>query len=118
MKHARKGHRLHLMGLCSDGGVHSQLKHLYALLKMAKQQGVEQVFVHCFMDGRDTPPQSGIGYIREMQKEMREIGVGQDRVGRRPLLRDGSRQALGAHREGVQRHGAGRWRKSTPIRWR
>src|SRR3984957_2392287 len=74
--HARKGHRLHLMGLCSDGGVHSQLEHLYALLKMAKQQGVEHVFIHCFMDGRDTPPQSGIGYIREIQKRLREFGVG------------------------------------------
>jgi 2,3-bisphosphoglycerate-independent phosphoglycerate mutase len=74
--HARKGHRLHLMGLCSDGGVHSQLQHLYALLKMAKQQSVEQVFLHCFMDGRDTPPQSGIGYIREIQKKLREFGVG------------------------------------------
>ncbi len=64
------------MGLCSDGGVHSQLEHLYALLKMAKQEGVAQVFVHCFMDGRDTAPESGIGYIREIEKKMREIGVG------------------------------------------
>src|SRR6202142_2325340 len=52
MHHARLGHRLHLMGLCSDGGVHSQLTHLYALLEMAKEQLVEQVFLHCFMDGR------------------------------------------------------------------
>lgn len=74
--HARRGHQLHLMGLCSDGGVHSHLTHLYALLEMAKREKVEQVFVHCFMDGRDTPPQSGIGYIREIQKKMREIGVG------------------------------------------
>jgi len=76
MRHAR-AHRLHLMGLCSDGGVHSQLAHLYALLKMAKQQGVEQVLVHCFMDGRDTPPESGAGYIEQLQKEMRQIGAGQ-----------------------------------------
>jgi 2,3-bisphosphoglycerate-independent phosphoglycerate mutase len=76
MRHART-HRLHLMGLCSDGGVHSQLTHLYALLKMAKQQGVEQVFVHCFMDGRDTPPESGAGYIEQLQKEMRQTGAGQ-----------------------------------------
>jgi len=75
MQHART-HRLHLMGLCSDGGVHSLLTHLYALLKMAKQQGVEQVFVHCFMDGRDTPPESGAGYIEQLQKELRQIGVG------------------------------------------
>src|SRR5580698_2963397 len=75
MRHART-HRLHLMGLCSDGGVHSLLTHLYALLKMAKQEGVEQVFVHCFMDGRDTPPESGAGYLEQLQKEMRELGVG------------------------------------------
>jgi 2,3-bisphosphoglycerate-independent phosphoglycerate mutase len=81
MRHARgsdpaTSHRLHLMGLCSDGGVHSQLTHLYALLKMAKQEGVQHVFVHCFMDGRDTPPHSGIGYIRELQKHLQEVGVG------------------------------------------
>ena len=76
MQHAR-GHRLHLMGLCSDGGVHSLLTHLYALLKMAKHESVQQVFVHCFMDGRDTPPQSGAGFIEQLQKEMRQIGVGQ-----------------------------------------
>ena len=49
------------MGLCSDGGVHAQLTHLYALLEMAKQQGLTEVFVHCFTDGRDTPPESGAG---------------------------------------------------------
>ncbi|HEX4594575.1 MAG TPA: 2,3-bisphosphoglycerate-independent phosphoglycerate mutase [Bryobacteraceae bacterium] len=76
MKHGRS-HRLHLMGLCSDGGVHSLLTHLYALLKMAKQEGVQQVFVHCFMDGRDTPPESGAGYLEQLQKEMRQIGAGQ-----------------------------------------
>ncbi len=75
MKHA-KTHRLHLMGLCSDGGVHSLLTHLYALVKMAKQQGVEQVFVHCFMDGRDTPPESGAGFLEQVQKELRQIGIG------------------------------------------
>jgi len=75
MNHART-HRLHLMGLCSDGGVHSLLTHLDALLKLVKQQGVEQVFVHCFMDGRDTPPESGVGFIEQLQKELRQIGVG------------------------------------------
>jgi 2,3-bisphosphoglycerate-independent phosphoglycerate mutase len=75
MQHA-KTHRLHLMGLCSDGGVHSLLTHLYALLKMAKQQQVEHVFVHCFMDGRDTPPESGAGYLEQVEKELRQIGVG------------------------------------------
>jgi 2,3-bisphosphoglycerate-independent phosphoglycerate mutase len=75
MRQART-HRLHLMGLCSDGGVHSLLTHLYALLKMAKQQQVEQVFVHCFMDGRDTPPESGAGFLEQIQKELRQIGIG------------------------------------------
>jgi 2,3-bisphosphoglycerate-independent phosphoglycerate mutase len=76
MKHAREGHRLHIMGLCSDGGVHSQLTHLYAVLEMAKREGVKEVFVHCFMDGRDTPPESGLGYFRQVQQKLREIGVG------------------------------------------
>ncbi|HXI44309.1 MAG TPA: 2,3-bisphosphoglycerate-independent phosphoglycerate mutase [Bryobacteraceae bacterium] len=75
MRHART-RRLHLLGLASDGGVHAQLTHLYALLRMAKQQGVEQVFIHAFMDGRDTPPQSGAGYLRRIQKEARTIGAG------------------------------------------
>jgi len=75
MQHA-KSHRLHLMGLCSDGGVHSLLTHLYALLEMSKKQEVEHVFVHCFMDGRDTPPESGAGFIEQIQKEMRQIGAG------------------------------------------
>ncbi|HLJ44359.1 MAG TPA: 2,3-bisphosphoglycerate-independent phosphoglycerate mutase [Bryobacteraceae bacterium] len=75
MHHAR-GHRLHLMGLCSDGGVHSLLTHLYALLKMAKREGVTEVFVHCFMDGRDTPPESGAGFIEQIQQQMRAMGVG------------------------------------------
>lgn len=76
MRHAREGHRLHLMGLCSDGGVHSSQEHLYAVLRMAKREKVEQVFVHCFMDGRDTPPESGIGFIQQLQQKIREIGVG------------------------------------------
>jgi 2,3-bisphosphoglycerate-independent phosphoglycerate mutase len=76
MHHART-HRLHIMGLCSDGGVHSQLTHLYALLKLAKQEGVSQVFIHCFMDGRDTPPESGAGFIEQIQQQIRQIGVGQ-----------------------------------------
>ncbi len=67
---------LHLMGLVSDGGVHSDNKHLYALLDLAKRNGVKNVFVHCFMDGRDTPPESGKGYIQELQNEMNKRGVG------------------------------------------
>jgi len=75
MKHAR-GRRLHIMGLLSDGGVHSMNAHLYALLKMAKREEVADVCIHCFMDGRDTSPQSGASYIEQLQQQMREIGVG------------------------------------------
>jgi 2,3-bisphosphoglycerate-independent phosphoglycerate mutase len=71
-----EGHQLHFLGLCSDGGVHAQLTHLYALLELAKRHGLKDVFVHCFMDGRDTPPESGAGYIEQLEKKMREIGVG------------------------------------------
>jgi 2,3-bisphosphoglycerate-independent phosphoglycerate mutase len=75
MRHAR-GQRLHLMGLLSDGGVHSMSTHLYALLEMAKREGVTDVCIHCFMDGRDTPPESGAGYLEALQREIRRIGVG------------------------------------------
>src|SRR5437764_2334837 len=75
MQHARTvGRRLHLFGLLSDGGVHSHQNHLYALLKMAKQSGVERVFVHAFMDGRDTLPTSGAGYLQKLQQKLREFG--------------------------------------------
>jgi 2,3-bisphosphoglycerate-independent phosphoglycerate mutase len=77
MKHARAGERrLHLFGLVSDGGVHSQQAHLYALLKMAKQQGLDRVFVHAFMDGRDTLPTNGAGYLEQLQQKMREYNCG------------------------------------------
>jgi len=77
MTTARTGERrLHLFGLLSDGGVHSHQEHLYALLRMAKQNGVERVFVHCFMDGRDTLPTNGANYIEQLQQKMREYGVG------------------------------------------
>ncbi|HUR37264.1 MAG TPA: 2,3-bisphosphoglycerate-independent phosphoglycerate mutase [Terriglobales bacterium] len=76
MQHAKQGHRLHLFGLLSDGGVHSHQNHLYALIKMAAQQGVKDAFVHCFMDGRDTLPTNGAGYIEQLQQKMREYGVG------------------------------------------
>ncbi len=67
---------LHLMGLVSDGGVHSRNAHLYALLKMASERGVERVFVHAFTDGRDTPPRTGHRYIEELMGKMREMGAG------------------------------------------
>jgi 2,3-bisphosphoglycerate-independent phosphoglycerate mutase len=68
---------LHFMGLLSDGGVHSHITHLYGLLELAKQAGLEKVYVHCFLDGRDTPPSSGKGYIEALQAKMKEIGVGE-----------------------------------------
>jgi len=68
---------LHLMGLVSDGQVHSSLTHLYALLQMAKDLGVQRVFVHCFLDGRDTPPSSAAHYLATLQKKIDEIGAGQ-----------------------------------------
>ena len=77
LKHAgEKGRALHLLGLVSDGGVHSQQEHLYALLLAAKQHGVERVFVHAFLDGRDTLPTSGVGYLEKLQRKIDEIGVG------------------------------------------
>jgi len=77
MAKARTGdRRLHLFGLLSDGGVHSQQAHLNAILRMCKQNGVERVFVHCFMDGRDTLPTNGAVYVEQLQQKMREYGVG------------------------------------------
>ncbi|HWR22044.1 MAG TPA: 2,3-bisphosphoglycerate-independent phosphoglycerate mutase [Feifaniaceae bacterium] len=67
---------LHLLGLCSDGGVHSHLTHLYALVKLAKDKGLDRVFIHCFMDGRDVPPDSGKGFIGQLEQELKEIGCG------------------------------------------
>ena len=69
--------QLHFIGLLSDGGVHSHITHLFALLELAKQQKVEKVFVHCFMDGRDTPPHSGRDFVRQLQQKMRELQVGE-----------------------------------------
>lgn len=67
---------LHLFGLLSDGGVHSHLSHVYGLLEMAKQQGVSKVYVHAFLDGRDTPPASAKGFVETLENKMAEIGVG------------------------------------------
>lgn len=71
-----KGTSLHLMGLLSDGGVHSHNSHLYALVEMAKKFGLEKVYLHCFLDGRDVPPSSGKDYVSECEKKLQEIGVG------------------------------------------
>ncbi|MCD8217185.1 MAG: 2,3-bisphosphoglycerate-independent phosphoglycerate mutase [Clostridiales bacterium] len=67
---------LHLWGLLSDGGVHSHITHLYGLLEMAKRHGLSKVFVHAFLDGRDTPPASGKSYVEQLVAKMEEIGVG------------------------------------------
>ena len=68
---------LHLMGLVSDGGVHSHIEHIYGLLELAKRQGIGKVYVHCFLDGRDTPPASGKEYVEQLEAKMKELGVGE-----------------------------------------
>jgi 2,3-bisphosphoglycerate-independent phosphoglycerate mutase len=75
MEHGAKT-RLHILGLCSDGGVHSQLSHIIGLVELAKKQGVREVYLHCFTDGRDTPPESGAGFIAELQHKLDQIGAG------------------------------------------
>ncbi len=67
---------LHMYGLVSDGGVHSHNTHIYGLLELAKRNGLDKVFVHCFLDGRDTPPASGKDFVAELEAKMKEIGVG------------------------------------------
>ena len=78
IENGKKNHSaLHLMGLLSDGGVHSHNTHLYGLLELAKKNDIENVYVHCFMDGRDVPPSSGKDYVAQLIEKMKEIGVGQ-----------------------------------------
>ncbi len=72
----RSGSALHLLGLCSDGGVHSHLRHAEALAEMAKRHGLTRVYFHCFMDGRDVPPASGKGYIEQLEAALSRIGCG------------------------------------------
>ncbi len=77
MAHVReRGSALHLMGLLSPGGVHSHSEHLYALLRLAKASGLEKVFIHCFLDGRDVPPASAIPYMEELLEQAKSIGIG------------------------------------------
>jgi 2,3-bisphosphoglycerate-independent phosphoglycerate mutase len=71
----KNGTSLHLYGLLSDGGVHSHNTHLYGLLQLAKKKGLDKVYVHAFMDGRDTPPSSGKQFVEELEAKIREIGV-------------------------------------------
>ena len=78
MEGAKEKHKkLHLWGLLSDGGVHSHNTHMYALLELAKRNGIEHVYLHAFLDGRDTPPSSGKGFVEEAMNQMEKIGVGQ-----------------------------------------
>ena len=77
IENCKKNHsKLHIMGLVSDGGVHSHQRHLFALLELAKRKDFEDVYVHCFLDGRDTPPASAEGYLAELEAKMSEKGVG------------------------------------------
>jgi 2,3-bisphosphoglycerate-independent phosphoglycerate mutase len=73
----RDGCAVHLIGLLSDGGVHSSREHLYALLEMARERGARRVYVHAFLDGRDVPPESGLGFVQDAEQFMRELGTGQ-----------------------------------------
>ena len=78
VKHAKeKGTNLHLFGLLSDGGVHSHIEHLYALLRLAKSEGLEKVYIHGFLDGRDVAPQSAETYLKELNEKIEEYGVGE-----------------------------------------
>ena len=76
MRNAAEGHTLHIMGLVSDGGVHSHLDHLKATIDMAKQNGVKDVVIHCYLDGRDVPPQSAMDYLGPLEDYLAEVGVG------------------------------------------
>ena len=81
LKHAfenakKNNSAVHMFGLMSDGGVHSHNTHVYGLLEMAKREGVSEVYVHCFLDGRDTAPTSGITFVKDLEDKMKEIGVG------------------------------------------
>ena len=104
------------MGLIGNGGVHAIDKHLFALIDLCAERGVPRIAIHALLDGRDTMPRSGLGYMRQLldyageSRGRRESG--------RPLLRDGSRQAVGSHREVVSRRGRSASDPKAPIRSR
>ena len=94
---------LHMYGLVSDGGVHSHNTHIYGLLELAKRQGIEKVYVHCFLDGRDTPPASGKEYVEQLVAKMEEIGVGEvATVMGRYYAMDGEGETAASGPEGIQ----------------
>ena len=103
------------MGLLSDGGVHSHIDHLFALLDLAKAQGLEQVYIHVFLDGRDVSPTSGLGYVRQLQAKLQTLGVGQiaDVMGRYYAMDRGP--AVEPPAAGLQRRGRRRGPPSSPI---
>ena len=111
-----KGHRLHLLGLLSDGGVHSHIDHLVALANAAKQAGVRDIMVHAITDGRDTSPTGGAAISGDGVEKELATERGGDRDGGGTLLCDGSRQALGAEQTGVGRDCAGARRGSGRTR--
>jgi 2,3-bisphosphoglycerate-independent phosphoglycerate mutase len=114
MEHANsRNSALHLIGLVSHGGVHSSQQHLYALLKMAKERDVERVWVHAFLDGRDTAPDSGAGYVAETIDTMREYGIGQvaSVVGRYYAMDRDKRWERTEQAYGLMRYGEGRARR-------
>lgn len=77
MAHVKENHSaLHLLGLLSDGGVHSHISHLFALIDMAKKEGIENLYVHCFLDGRDVPPRCAEKYISQLEDHMKKTGLG------------------------------------------
>ena len=77
MENVKKNNsNLHLVGLVSDGGVHSHIDHLYALLEMAKRENIQNVYIHAILDGRDTPPTSAVEYLKKLEEKIKEIGVG------------------------------------------
>ena len=104
------GKNLHLMGLTSTGGVHSSLDHLLKLIDIAKMYDIQNCYVHCFMDGRDTDPRAGKGFVADVQRHMGRDGHRRHRHCYRPFLRYGSRQELGPNQTGLrpacQRQGA------------
>ena len=103
------GGKLHLVGLCSDGGVHSHIDHIVGLLTLAKQQGIDEVCIHAITDGRDTKPKSAIAYLNQLQSHCDKIGAFRNPL--RALLCDGSRSTVGTGGAGLPNDGGHRQRR-------